>query len=54
MRFSITSHRGCFGSCSFCALTHHQGRIVQSRSMESILREVRRLVEMKGFAGIIS
>ena len=54
VRFSITSHRGCFGSCSFCALTHHQGRIVQSRSMESILREVRRLVEMKGFAGVIS
>ncbi|OYV13348.1 MAG: Radical SAM N-terminal domain-containing protein [Methanosaeta sp. NSM2] len=54
VRFSITSHRGCFGSCSFCALTHHQGRIVQSRSMESILREVKRLVEMKGFAGVIS
>jgi len=54
VRFSITSHRGCFGSCSFCALTHHQGRIVQSRSQESILREVRMLVGMKGFAGIIS
>ncbi|MBN1234470.1 MAG: YgiQ family radical SAM protein, partial [Methanotrichaceae archaeon] len=39
VRFSITSHRGCFGSCSFCALTHHQGRIVQSRSVDSILRE---------------
>lgn len=54
VRFSITSHRGCFGSCSFCALTHHQGRIVQSRSPESILREARRLVRMKGFSGIIS
>ena len=54
VRFSITSHRGCFGSCSFCALTHHQGRIVQSRSLKSILREVRRMVEMKGFAGVIS
>ena len=54
VRFSITSHRGCFGSCSFCALTHHQGRIVQSRSQESILREVKKLVGMKGFAGIIS
>jgi uncharacterized radical SAM protein YgiQ len=54
VRFSITSHRGCFGSCSFCALTHHQGRIVQSRSLESILREVKGLVGMKGFAGIIS
>ena len=54
VRFSITSHRGCFGSCSFCALTHHQGRIVQSRSQESILREVKMLVGMKDFAGIIS
>ncbi len=54
VRFSITSHRGCFGSCSFCALTHHQGRIVQSRSQGSILREARRLVRMKGFSGIIS
>ena len=54
VRFSITSHRGCFGSCSFCALTHHQGRIVQSRSMDSILREGAMLTKMKGFAGIIS
>jgi uncharacterized radical SAM protein YgiQ len=54
VRFSITSHRGCFGSCSFCALTHHQGRIVQSRSVDSILREATRLTKMKGFKGIIS
>ncbi|MCK9567061.1 MAG: YgiQ family radical SAM protein, partial [Methanothrix sp.] len=54
VRFSITSHRGCFGSCSFCALTHHQGRIVQSRSEDSILREATRISRMKGFAGIIS
>jgi len=54
VRFSITSHRGCFGSCSFCALTHHQGRIVQSRSEESILREAVALTRMKGFAGVIS
>ncbi|HPS91943.1 MAG TPA: YgiQ family radical SAM protein [Methanothrix sp.] len=54
VRFSITSHRGCFGSCSFCALTHHQGRIVQSRSEESILREAAALTRMKGFAGVIS
>lgn len=53
VRFSITSHRGCFGSCSFCALTHHQGRIVQSRSIESIIREAKRLTRMKGFKGII-
>lgn len=54
VRFSITSHRGCFGSCSFCALTHHQGRIVQSRSIESILREAVQLTKMEGFKGIIS
>lgn len=53
VRFSITSHRGCFGSCSFCALTHHQGRIIQSRSIESIVREAQRLTRMKGFKGII-
>jgi uncharacterized radical SAM protein YgiQ len=53
VRFSITSHRGCFGSCSFCALTHHQGRIVQSRSIESIIREAKGLTMMKGFKGII-
>jgi uncharacterized radical SAM protein YgiQ len=53
VRFSVTSHRGCFGSCSFCALTHHQGRIVQSRSIPSIVREVKRIVGMKEFRGII-
>ncbi|WP_348304686.1 YgiQ family radical SAM protein [Methanothrix sp.] len=53
VRFSITSHRGCFGSCSFCALTHHQGRIVQSRSISSIVREAERLVLMPGFKGFI-
>ena len=53
VRFSITSHRGCFGSCSFCALAHHQGRIVQSRSEGSILREAAALTKMKGFKGII-
>ncbi|MDD1753299.1 MAG: YgiQ family radical SAM protein [Methanotrichaceae archaeon] len=53
VKFSITSHRGCFGSCSFCSLTHHQGRIVQSRSIESIVREARGLTRMKGFKGII-
>jgi uncharacterized radical SAM protein YgiQ len=53
VRFSITSHRGCFGSCSFCALAHHQGRIVQSRSADSIIREARHLTGMRGFKGII-
>lgn len=53
VRFSITSHRGCFGSCHFCALTHHQGRIVQSRSPESVILEARALAEMPGFRGVI-
>jgi uncharacterized radical SAM protein YgiQ len=53
VQFSIVSHRGCFGSCSFCALTHHQGRIVQSRSPESIVREVIRMAAMPEFRGIV-
>lgn len=53
VRFSIVSHRGCFASCSFCALTHHQGRIVQSRSIESIVREVKRMTKMPDFKGIV-
>jgi uncharacterized radical SAM protein YgiQ len=53
VRFSVTSHRGCFGSCSFCALTHHQGRIIQSRSSDSIIREVTRMTKMPAFCGII-
>lgn len=39
IKFSITSNRGCFGGCNFCALAFHQGRIVQTRSHESILKE---------------
>ena len=53
VRFSVTSHRGCFGSCSFCALTHHQGRIIQGRSIASLVREVTRMAGMKGFKGIV-
>jgi uncharacterized radical SAM protein YgiQ len=53
VRFSVTGHRGCFGGCSFCALTHHQGRIVQSRSMDSIQREVEAMTRMPGFNGIV-
>ncbi len=53
VKFSIISHRGCFASCSFCALTHHQGRIVQSRSIESIVREVERMTKMPDFKGIV-
>jgi uncharacterized radical SAM protein YgiQ len=53
VQFSVTSHRGCFGACSFCALTHHQGRIIQSRSIESIIREVTHVAKMPDFKGII-
>jgi uncharacterized radical SAM protein YgiQ len=53
VQFSVTSHRGCFGSCSFCALTHHQGRIIQSRSSASIIREVIRMTKMPEFKGIV-
>ncbi len=53
VQFSVVSHRGCFGSCSFCALTHHQGRIIQSRSIESIVREVTRMAAMPEFKGIV-
>jgi uncharacterized radical SAM protein YgiQ len=53
VRFSVTSHRGCFCACSFCALTHHQGRIVQSRSAGSIAREAGRMAGMPGFRGIV-
>jgi len=53
VQWSITSHRGCFGGCSFCALTHHQGRIVQSRSADSIVREAERMAQLPGFRGVI-
>ncbi len=52
--FSITSHRGCFGGCAFCAIANHQGRIVQSRSMASIVSEVKKLVAMPEFKGTIT
>ncbi|MDI9388256.1 MAG: YgiQ family radical SAM protein [Synergistota bacterium] len=53
VRFSLTSHRGCFGGCSFCAIHYHQGRIIQSRSHESIIREARILTELPDFKGYI-
>ncbi|MDD4363680.1 MAG: YgiQ family radical SAM protein, partial [Atribacterota bacterium] len=53
IRFSITSHRGCFGECNFCAITVHQGRIIQSRSEKSILKEAKRLTQEKDFKGYI-
>ncbi|SKA85403.1 uncharacterized radical SAM protein YgiQ [Caloramator quimbayensis] len=53
VEFSITSNRGCFGGCSFCALNFHQGRIVQSRSDESILKEAETLTKLPNFKGYI-
>ena len=53
VRFSLVSNRGCFGACSFCALTFHQGRIIQSRSPESILREAEAMTHDPLFKGYI-
>ncbi len=53
VKFSVTSSRGCFGNCSFCAITFHQGRIVQTRSHASILNEVKRMTWMPDFKGYI-
>ena len=53
VKFSIVSSRGCFGSCHFCALTFHQGRIVQSRSEESILQEAEEMTNLPDFKGYI-
>jgi uncharacterized radical SAM protein YgiQ len=54
VKHSIVTMRGCFGGCSFCSITEHEGRVIQSRSEESVLREVRALRRMDGFAGVIS
>ncbi len=53
VRFSLTSNRGCFGGCSFCALAFHQGRRVQARSHESLVREARGMVRQPDFKGYI-
>ena len=53
VQFSITSHRGCFGACSFCAIGSHQGRIIQQRSHKSILQEAQLFTRLPGFKGYI-
>ena len=53
VKFSLVSNRGCFGACSFCALTFHQGRIIQTRSHESILREAEIMTKDPDFKGYI-
>ncbi|MBI5592111.1 MAG: YgiQ family radical SAM protein [Deltaproteobacteria bacterium] len=54
IRFSVSTHRGCYGECSFCAIAVHQGRTVQWRSQASILREVKAMAAHPAFKGIIS
>jgi len=55
IRFSVNIMRGCFGGCTFCSITEHEGRIIQSRSEDSILREVEQIRDrVKGFTGVIS
>jgi uncharacterized radical SAM protein YgiQ len=54
IRFSVTILRGCFGGCSFCSITEHEGRIIQNRSETSILREVEQVRDTPGFTGYVS
>ena len=55
IRFSISIQRGCFGGCTFCSITEHEGRIIQSRSEESVLREIETIRDtVPGFTGVIS
>lgn len=54
VQFSLTSNRGCFGECAFCALTFHQGRIVSVRSHESLIEEAQLLTQQPGFKGYIN
>jgi len=53
VEFSITSHRGCYGGCSFCAINFHQGRVIQNRSQASIIHEAQKLTWLPGFKGYI-
>lgn len=54
LKFSLTSCRGCYGSCNFCALTFHQGRIIQTRSRDSLIREAKIMIREKDFKGYIN
>ncbi len=54
IKFSINMHRGCFGGCSFCTISAHQGKFIASRSQESILKEVDKVTQMPDFKGYIS
>ncbi|MDR0822580.1 MAG: YgiQ family radical SAM protein, partial [Endomicrobium sp.] len=54
IKFSITSHRGCFGECNFCSIAVHQGKVVVSRSEKSIIKEAQSITQLKDFKGYIS
>ena len=53
VKFSLAANRGCYGSCNFCALAFHQGRIVTSRSDESLIAEAKEMIKDKDFKGYI-
>ncbi|TAJ12437.1 YgiQ family radical SAM protein [Marinilabiliaceae bacterium JC017] len=54
IKFSVNTHRGCFGGCSFCTISAHQGKFVVSRSKKSILKEVNKITHLPGFKGYLS
>ena len=54
IKFSVNIHQGCFGGCAFCTISAHQGKFVTCRSKESILREVKKVIQMPGFKGYLS
>ena len=54
IKYSVNIHRGCFGGCAFCTISAHQGKFIACRSKESILREVRQVIEMSDFKGYLS
>lgn len=54
IKYSINTHRGCFGGCNFCTIAAHQGKFIQSRSEKSIIEEIQKLTKLDGFAGNIS
>ncbi|MBV1835518.1 radical SAM protein, partial [Komagataeibacter pomaceti] len=53
-KFSINIHRGCFGGCAFCTISAHQGKFIVSRSKESILKEVKEVIQLPDFKGYLS
>ena len=54
IKYSVNIHRGCFGGCAFCTISAHQGKFIACRSKESILREVKQVIQMPGFKGYLS